>query len=740
MPHRQIYNFLSLVLLCVFFSILAINKTYADEADLSKSHVSINLVAENKPLKPSGSIWLAIEQNINPHWHTYWKNPGDSGAPMDVKWSLPEGFKIDTLLWPVPQIIKVGPLVNFGYEGKATILARLHLPNNIPPEAIYDITADVEILVCKDICIPEYGTYTTRLYATPPVNIDKKETAKLFMDALSKMPSGKWPGSFTEVDGNFELTLNPDNKASFEYTTLIKDSFDIYFFPEEWGVIRYAAPQDLAKLDGDAAVINILRGKRPLAELEDLKGILTFRDSANQLYAIRIHAENAAPPVTTTSSPEQRSDEDTSKASSASSTGLIGFVIAIISALLGGLILNLMPCVFPVLSMKALSLCKLADKEESAARKNGLAYTAGILCSFGIIAIALIAIRAGGAQIGWGFQLQNPAFVLFLSYILFAVGLNLSGLFTIQGGKLANMGQALTTKGGLTGSFFTGVLATLVATPCTAPFMGAAMGYALTQPAFISLFVFLSLGLGLALPYLALSFIPALRTKLPRPGAWMDNFKHYMAFPMYASAAWLIWVYSNQTDSLSLLGALMGLVGIVFGIHLLAHHKKAISIISYIVLLLSLALPLAATNQLTPEHASPTNMAQAELAAGGAAQDFSSDRLEKALAGDNAVFVNMTADWCITCKVNEKVALKSQDVKDLFSAMNVIYFKGDWTNRNPEITQYLNQYNRQGVPIYVFYPARDKRTGKRGKEIVLPQILTPKIVIDTLNTHSNEET
>lgn len=738
MIQRLFCKFLALFALFIWLSAAPVLTAAADEVQSAETaakgpYVQMALISENKAIKPGGSLWLAIKQDIAPHWHTYWQNPGDSGAPLNVKWTLPAGFSIDQLLWPVPERIPYDPLVNFGYENSAVILARLHAAEDIAAQDSYKIEADIEVLVCQEICIPEFGTYETVIMGSNTEIRPNSETTQLFMDALNAMPSGKWGGSFTEIGNHLQISFE-GKEGSFEYQVFSEEAEDIYFFPEEWGVIKYAAPQNFTYLDGTAG-LQIERDQRSIAGIETLSGILTFKDGAARRYAIRVNADNEnyssaaiAPAANTVST------NDAANAGAPASTPLsMNIFLALGFALLGGMILNLMPCVFPVLSMKALSLCKMADKEHKAARINGLAYTAGILVSFAVFAIALIAIKAGGAEIGWGFQLQNPAFVLILAYILFTVGLNLSGFFEISAGRFANFGQALTLKDGASGSFFTGILATLVATPCTAPFMGAAMGYALTQPAAISLLIFLTLGFGLALPYLALSFVPALRSFMPRPGGWMDIFKGLMAFPMYISAAWLIWVYSNQTNSISLLSALIGMTGLVFGIWILRHQpQKIISTIAMIVLLGSFTLPLMATMSLEKN----TGIGNLNNGYSNPVTPFSQNALEDALNGDKPIFVNMTADWCITCKVNEKVALKTDKVQNLFLHHDIIYLKGDWTNRNPEITQYLNKYQRQGVPIYVFYPARDKKTGQRAAEIVLPQILTPQIVANTINQAS----
>lgn len=413
-------------------------------------------------------------------------------------------------------------------------------------------------------------------------------------------------------------------------------------------------------------------------------------------------------------------------------------------AFLGGLILNLMPCVFPVLSMKALSLCKLSDQEERTARWHGLEYTAGVMVSFAVIAAVLMALKAGGAQIGWGFHLQNPMVVLFLAYVLFAIGLNFSGFFEIKA-AFSSLGNDLTRPDKIGGSFFTGVLATFVAAPCTAPFMGAAMGFAFTQPAAVGVSIFLALGLGLAFPYLLLSFVPALRRVLPRPGPWMVNFREFLAFPMYGSAIWLVWVLGQQWGLPGMVKALAGMLTLVFALWLVKKAENASSVTRYTLWAVSVIAVLSAFFSGCAACTAKPDVPKAllEMALGaessvvvkkatGEAEAFSQERLEALLIADDPVFVNMTAAWCITCKANERVALGRPEIKALFASQNVFYLKGDWTNQDPMITAYLDAFGRQGVPLYVYYGRRDPETGQRPDPHVLPQILTPGIIRDVV--------
>ena len=388
-----------------------------------------------------------------------------------------------------------------------------------------------------------------------------------------------------------------------------------------------------------------------------------------------------------------------------------------------------MPCVFPVLSIKALSLVKTADKHPNQAKLHGLAYTAGVVLSFVGIAALLLTLKAAGAEIGWGFQLQNPTVIAFLAYLLFLISLNLGGFFDI-GGRFTNAGNKLTQGSSLTNSFFTGILATIVAAPCTAPFMAAAIGFALTQSAFVNLTVFAALGFGLALPYLLLSFIPALRHILPKPGAWMETFKQFLAFPMLLSAVWLVWVLSQQSGPTGVLEILTGMTLLTFGIWLFK-HKPAKAPQKYLILGLGiLSIFGALVLGIKEPHSAENPAISDETQQFG--EVFSPEKLETLLAGKDPIFVEMTAAWCITCKVNHAVAINTKATRNLFKDQNVQYLIGDWTNQDPVITQYLNDYGRNGVPLYVYYGPKNKETEERPKPVILPQILNPGIINDVI--------
>lgn len=699
MSLKQFYkSFLSLFVFFLF--LLIISNTYPSHAAPGeKKHVAIRLLPEITKVGSRETITVGIEQTIADGWHTYWSNPGDSGTAARIEWSLGD-IDAAPIQWPVPKKLPMGPLVNYGYEKQVILLQDVTMPHDISGKA-QTVRAKIDILVCNEICIPETHE------ASFIINGDEDPVPAAIEMARSKLPLDMgWESGFTEKDGNLVVTVKTDTPSAFNKLSSIE------LYPEEWGMVTNTAMATASK-NAETLTITQARAERLLSDVPVSKMVIAYEDANGERKAVRVSALNQ------TAAPATSAD-----------SGTIGIGKAIILALLGGLVLNLMPCVFPVLSMKALSLVQLKDKEARKARIHGLVYTAGILACFALIAGILIALKSSGAQVGWGFQLQHPAVILFLAYLFFTLGLNLSGFFEIDFG-LANAGDKLTRKSGLTGSFFTGVLATLVATPCTAPFMGVAMGYALTQPAPIVMAVFMALGIGLALPYLVLTFVPAFRHLLPHPGAWMETFRQFLAWPMFASACWLVWVLSQQIDHMGQFAALLGMLAIAFGIWLLKskprhHFWRIVAMVTAGAVFL-----FAASNFITIKTMDEPAIKAA--AADENWEDFTRAKLETYLQGDDPVFINMTAAWCITCKVNEKVALSLESTQDLFAQKGIKYLKGDWTNQNPEITNYLEEYGRSGVPIYVYYAPRTEKGGVRPDAVVLPQILTPGIVEKAIN-------
>lgn len=682
-------------------------------------YVETELVPEFNSITLGQPFAFAVTQKHTEGWHTYWKNPGDSGESTSIAWTLPEGFKAEEILYPAPERQATGPLMNFGFGGNVTLLTSIDVPEKFSGTHV-EITADISWLVCSDICIPEMKQVKIDLPITQNGEAVSPTDPELFKAARASLPLAKaWQGRIEEMDQVLAL----DFMMGVDEAARLEGASDFFFYPEEWGIILNATPQDITVQDNHL-IIKAQRDSRLLSEIQSLHGVLTYQDSAGQHQAVALSV-----PVTAQNSSAAMMTGTPENAGALPPS----FLQAVFLALLGGLILNLMPCVFPVLSLKALSLVKMSEKEQKHSNLHGVFYTLGVLACFGAIAGTLIFLQQAGEEIGWGFQLQNPVVVLLLAYLLFAMALNLSGFFEMRGHLFTNIGHKLTARHGYSGTFFTGVLATIVATPCTAPFMATAMGYALTQPPVVALSVFMALGFGLALPYVLLCFIPPLRKALPKPGKWMETFRQFMSFPLFASVAWLIWVYAQQVDGEygTLLG-LSGLVLIAFSIWVARHEPRRqpmkTAIHAFSISSLVLAFVIAGLSQ-TGMHVSQSASQEQSLPS----IPFNKSSFDELIAGNDPVFVDMTASWCITCQVNERIALYTRSTEDLFQSRNVQYVVGDWTNRNPEITAFLKEYGRNGVPLYVYYGPRDQTTGQRPEPKILPQLLTSGLVADVIN-------
>ncbi len=697
-----------LLLLTLFLFLSLTTPLYAQ--DLKGPFVTVTLTPETNVIEPGQSLWLAIHQDIAPGWHTYFLNPGDSGAEPRVNWTLPNGMTAEQLIWPAPSRIPYAGLVNYGYEGSMTMLQKITAPDTLPDGPL-TLTADLEILVCRDICIPEISQQTLTL--NDPSAAISNHAASIAAIRADLPGTEELSGAYAHDDKDFIVTLSGDSIADIDATSLA-------LFPSEWGLILNP-PETRASVRDNQLILRHSRDERDLADVKNYDTIITYRTNDGTSHAAFLTLSPGSAPI----------GDTTSNITPGVTPDLVSsFTLtqALLFALLGGLILNLMPCVFPVLSLKALKLVSLQEKGHGKAALHGLTYTAGVLLSFAVIAGLLLSVKAAGGDVGWGFQLQNPLIILSLAYLLFVIGLNLSGFFDISG-SFTNAGSSWAARHDLAGSFFTGVLATLVATPCTAPFMAGAMGFALVQPAPIAMGVFLMLGFGLALPYMVLSIVPALAKLLPRPGIWMVKFKEFLAFPMYASAAWMVWVLSMQTGPTGIMWAMSGMVSLAFAIWILTHRPanrmgRVLLVITALLALLFSFMPYIDKTVLRL----PGVIGTAEnhhLAA----EDFSQARLDALLSQDNPVFVYMTAAWCITCKVNERVALHTAATSALFNDKNVSVLRGDWTNMNPEITAFLKHYGRSGVPLYILYPARIN--GDRPDPVILPQLLTPGLVADS---------
>ncbi|MBS0612163.1 MAG: thioredoxin family protein, partial [Proteobacteria bacterium] len=598
-------------------------------------------------------------------------------------------------------------------------------PGVATPGAPIQLAVAASWLVCSDICVPENADLNLSL----PVGNGALDVgaAPLFAAARAELPRPA-AGTVSAATSAQELvlTLNPD------WGHALASASSVSFFPFAEGSIEYGAPQRLSR-DAGGARLAMKLGYAPPRQ-GPVEGVLVLEQGSG--VTAQNLAMNIAAPLLASSAAAATAPRFANAAPGAAISG--GAVPSaakhsplalLLLAILGGLILNLMPCVFPVLSIKAIGLVEQSRKSPGAVRLKGLAFAAGVIASMLTLAAALLALRAGGQQVGWGFQLQSPVFVTLMAYLLLAVGLNLSGVFEF-GGSLAGVGDKLTRGEGLSASFFTGVLTTLVATPCTAPYMAAAVGAALTQSATMALAIFTALGLGLSLPYLLLSFAPVLRRVLPKPGAWMDTLKQVFAFPMYASCAWLVWVLAQQVSSVGLGAALTGLVLIAFAAwslqksHACLGRSKALTLL---VALAALGLALFLPSLLAPAGAAARGRTGGEAAAADGWRPYQDAALQSLVAEGKPVLVNFTAAWCLTCLVNERNAFADPAVEEVFRRKGVVLMKGDWTNREPAITQALARFGRAGVPLYVVYNADPVHLEPR----VLPQLLSADLVRNT---------
>lgn len=693
------------------FAALAVLATHARTAAALESAVqqspraAVTLISEAAAVTPGQSFRIGLRQKLAPHWHTYWKNPGDAGAPPEIKLDLPSGAVADEIAWPGPDRIAVGPLVNFGYENEIVFPILVQVPANAQPGQIFPIAAQANWLVCERECIPEEGTFRLDIPIAATSTPAGGDIAAAFARAdVRRVSPAPWDATLT-ADGQ---TLNLSVEGEGLSAALVHKAF---FFPADWGAVEHAAPQKLSIADGRLSLA-IARGQALKADAP-VSGLLAVTDPTGQIRWLAI-----APTV---GGPAGRT------AAGSSPAFALPFWQAALFALLGGVLLNLMPCVFPVLAIKATSVASLSGGALREVRLSSLFYTLGVLAAFVALAGLLMAVRASGAAVGWGFQFQSPVFVTAMAWLMLAIGLNLSGVYEV-GMSMAGSGQHLARKEGHAGSFFTGLLAVVVSTPCTAPFMGAAIGTALAAPAVVALTLFLAMGLGLALPYALLGVFPRLAGLLPRPGAWTLRLRQAMAFPMYASAAWLLWVLVQQAGDAGLLVALAGALMIAVAAWLtgIAQHSggRGLMVRS------AAALAVLGTMALLPQvrtAAAPISRATA----GAAFEPFSAARLAALRAEGRPVFVNMTAAWCITCLVNERTALATDQVRAAMREHGVVYLKGDWTNRDPQITAYLRTFGRDGLPFYVFYPAG------RSEPIILPSVLTEGIVATALRGRTN---
>ena len=690
-------------------ALMALFAPPAQAAAVDTGHLQAELIAQTQAIAPGQTIQVALRQEIDKGWHTYWRNPGDSGEATKITWTLPPGWSVGDFVWQAPQPYPVGPLVNYGYSGEVLLPMALTAPAGAPVGQSVTLRARADFLVCEDICIPE----SAELELVLPVQAQAAEAAGRWAAPIARALEAA--PRRADLTARFE---NGDQGLNLAVTGAALVGLDLagsYFFPFDGAVIDHAAPQSIERgpqgLTLGLTASYAFQGPEPP---QVLIGVLKAGEAYYEIEAtagsLPVEAAGLGPPAP--------------RGGGAGGSGL-GLPVALVFAALGGLILNLMPCVFPILAMKAASLAGHAH-EVRGARRQGLAFLAGVLVTFLALAGVLILAQAAGAAVGWGFQLQSPPVVAALCLLMLAVALNLSGVFEV-GASLQGVGTGLAARGGLTGAFFTGVLAVVVAAPCTAPFMAPALGWALTQAPAAALLVFAALGLGFAAPFVALAFAPGLLARLPRPGPWMNHLRRVLAFPMYGAAAWLLWVLTLQAGPMGLARLLAAAIVLALAAWLYGLSQARSGGLGLRASAAGLAgLAMIATVYPAYPQAQPTGAVSGGMVAELPYEPYSAERLAQLRAQGSPVFVNFTAAWCVTCQVNEQVALARQGVAETLAATGAVYLKADWTRKDDVIAAELARHGRAGVPLYLVYDAQGSAP------VILPQILTEGAVIRAL--------
>jgi thiol:disulfide interchange protein len=658
-----IKKFKFLYLLLAFYSL-----SIYSQFDTGHSIVSIHKIS--KKLDDKNIIGIKID--LDEGWHTYWKNPGDAGGPIIVNISSPEKINIKKIYFPPPELIPYEPLMTYGY--KQEVLFPIEIDNTalIDQDTVFDF--EINLLICEDVCIPESAVFSLK-----------------YDDFIASDETTEWLKTIPDITYPVLTFINKKNNTFEIKFSGIDEISNIYFFPENENIFNYAAIQKLS-YDGKNYLLEINVDEiTNINKQTTVTGILKIND---QYYKVK-------------SNPNIKEIQPSNSV-----------LKMLLFAFIGGLILNLMPCVFPVISLKVLSMVKMGGESQSKIITHSMVFSIGVIVSFIAIAALVTYLRSTGEMIGWGFQLQSPYLVSVLSSLMIIIGFVL--LMDINlGMSLTRLGNTATNSS-LLSSFSTGVLAVIVASPCTAPFMGAAIGYALLESSSSTYPIFLSLSLGFSFPYILLALNPSLIQKLPKPGNWMNVFKEFMAFPMFATAIWLLWVFSLQVNTNSLIELILiwFLIGIFFWLTSKTENK-ILKLISILIILISVFTQTANINN----EISETNFDQTK------SNDYIlwNQALEDELISNNkSFFINYTAAWCITCQANEKIALSSLKVKNYFKSQDIAYLKADWTNKSPEILESLKKYGRTGVPLYIYWEP------SMSEPRVLPAILTEKIIFDYL--------
>ena len=682
-------SFLRLLRL-LFLSLFFIGLSVQAQPWKKPEPVQAELVSRFHDAVPGTEFEIGLLLRHDSKWHTYWKSTGDTGLPTRIQWSLPQGWHASEILWPTPDVFKIGDLVNYGYGDEVLLPVRISVPASAEVGSVQDIKAEVSWLMCADQCVPGKASLTLAVQVADKDGGATK-TSTLFEASHTAMPS-----PLSDASGVFDPKTHAV-RVTFKST---EPFHHFYVFAEGDDSVVYGAPQSVSRSADKISVT--LQGTDELKAGSQFSGVFAADGGPRKggwagSFSVPLESGTVAAPTVSDDTPQ---------------TGLSSW-LAVAMAFIGGLILNVMPCVFPVLSLKILSLVQ--DRQRINLPLHGVVFTLGVLLTMLVLAGVLIAVKSAGISVGWGFQLQSPIFVASLAVIFAAISVNLLGWFEfscvrVSGGSYSNS---------LLNCFATGVLAVVAASPCTAPFMGAALGYALTASIRESIFVFLALGLGMSLPWLVLSLFPVLTAWMPKPGAWMNVFRKLMAIPMLLTMIWLLWVLSQQVSFTALVLYIAAVISLC--VCLFLYGKLQFSLLTA-----KLPIVLSAACAVLLFAAASSPLFRQPDAAVQAADAWSPQAVENALKAGKPVFVDFTASWCVTCQANKIAVLDREDIREAFKQHGVVFLVADWTNQNPDITQALESFGRSGVPLYILY-------SPEGKTTVLPELLTKNIVIEALD-------
>ncbi|WP_304626857.1 protein-disulfide reductase DsbD [uncultured Parasutterella sp.] len=682
-------SFLRLLRL-LFLSLFFIGLSVQAQPWKKPEPVQAELVSRFHDAVPGTEFEIGLLLRHDSKWHTYWKSTGDTGLPTRIQWSLPQGWHASEILWPTPAVFKIGDLVNYGYGDEVLLPVRISVPASAKVGSVQDIKAEVSWLMCADQCVPGKASLTLA------VQVADKDGGATKACTLFEASHTAMPSPLSDASGVFDPKTHAV-RVTFKST---EPFHHFYVFAEGDDSVVYGAPQSVSRSADKISVT--LQGTDELKAGSQFSGVFAADGGPRKggwagSFSVPLESGTVAAPTVS---------DDTLQ------TGLSSW-LAVAMAFIGGLILNVMPCVFPVLSLKILSLVQ--DRQRINLPLHGVVFTLGVLLTMLVLAGVLIAVKSAGISVGWGFQLQSPIFVASLAVIFAAISVNLLGWFEFSGVRVSGGSYS----NSLLNCFATGVLAVVAASPCTAPFMGAALGYALTASIRESIFVFLALGLGMSLPWLVLSLFPVLTAWMPKPGAWMNVFRKLMAIPMLLTMIWLLWVLSLQVSFTALVLYIAAVISLC--VCLFLYGKLQFSLLTA-----KLPIVLSAACAVLLFAAASSPLFRQPDAAVQAADAWSPQAVENALKAGKPVFVDFTASWCVTCQANKIAVLDREDIREAFKQHGVVFLVADWTNQNPDITQALESFGRSGVPLYILY-------SPDGKTTVLPELLTKNIVIGALD-------